>query len=192
MQTLDRTENLIEANQPSTTSLEYWHRISEEMNILYLLSFLLTADSEKAEQCFEMSLDRFVERADDFIQWSRSGGRDAVLEYATRMMKPDPDVTENVLDLSEGLFCSAREHIFEAIVLLPVFERFVFVITGIYGKSEIECARLLGAPRWKVAISRELTEQVLTPDLDEGLPPHSMPSARFEGAYLSSPRCSSC
>jgi len=171
---------------------EYWELISAEMNVLYVLSFLLTADKEKAEHCLEQTLDEFIEGAGDFIQWARTRGREAVLEHAFFTMKPDSNATEDEVDFSEGLFSPAGAHLFGAIAGLPVFERFVFVMTTIYGKSDTECARFLQTARWEVAIARELTEQVVISNPDPESTQQSKPSAHFEGAYLFNPRYSSC
>ncbi|MBV8672517.1 MAG: hypothetical protein JOZ33_03700 [Acidobacteriaceae bacterium] len=193
MEMLDRIRWSCTGNSPEKRSpAEYWELISGEMNVLYVLSFLLTADKEKAERCLEQALDEFIEGTDDFIDWARTRGRDAVLEHAFVTVKPAPLKGEDEMDFSDGLFSSPREHLFGAIAGLPAFERFVFVMTTIYGKSDPECAKFLGAARWKVAVARAVSEQVLTTNLDEAPPSYSQPSARFDGAYLFNPRCSSC
>lgn len=193
MQMLDRIRWCCTGHNPAKQGpAEYWEFISAEMNVLYVLSFLLTAHKEKAEHCLEQTLDEFIEGRDDFVEWARTRGRDAVLEHGFFTMKPDPDATEDEIDPSDRLFSSAGDHLFGAIAGLPAFERFVFVMTTIYGKSDTECARLLGAARCKVTIARELAEQVLLAKLDEGPPSYSNPSTRFEGAYLVNSRCSRC
>jgi hypothetical protein len=193
MQMVDRIRWCCTGHNPAKQGpAEYWELISAEMNVLYVLSFLLTANKEKAERCLEQTLDKFIEGMDDFVEWARTRGRDAILEHALFTMRPDPDATEDEMDLSDRLFSSAGEHLFGAVAGLPAFERFVFVITTIYGKSDTECARLLGGTRCKIAMAREITEQVLLAKTDEGPAPYSEASPHCDGAYLFNPRCSNC
>ena len=47
--------------KPYASSDDFRRVFDEDMNSLYLLSFLLTADREKAEQCFVSGLEDAVE-----------------------------------------------------------------------------------------------------------------------------------
>lgn len=189
---LDNIQGFGEVVQGKATPAEYWELISGEMNILYLLSFLLTADKEKAEQCLDQTLDEFVEGHEDFVDWARTQGRDAVLKHANAIMKPDPEATQVEVDFRDGLQCPDGNHIFGAIASLPTFERFVFVMTRIYGQSDTECATHLVTTRWEVTIARELTEQILAATSD-GRPGQShKPAPRFDSGYIFDPRYSSC
>ena len=165
MQTSDRIRYSTDCIPLRLSAVEYWELISAEMNVLYGLSFLLTANKERADHCLEQTLDEYIEGADDFLEWARTSGRETVLKYAILTIKPDPDAT---MDFSDKSFLSAGDHLFRAIAALPAFPRFVFGITTIYGKSETECARLLGATRWEVKIVRDLTEQILLTNCGEG------------------------
>jgi hypothetical protein len=180
MQMLDRIRCCTDPIPAKQSPGRYWELISAEMNVLYVLSFLLTAHKETADHCLEQTLDGFVEGVDDFLDWARTRGHEAVLEHAIFMMKPDPDATEGEMDLSDGLFPSAGDHLFGAIAAMPAFRRFVFVITTIYGKSNTECARLLGTARREVTITREVTERILRLNSDEEPPQWAGPSAPFE------------
>src|SRR5271170_6814821 len=66
----------------------------EDMNSLYLLSFLLTADREKAEQCFVSGLEDAVEGNPAFKEWARSWARRVIIVNAVRVINPLP-VEEN-------------------------------------------------------------------------------------------------
>ena len=192
MQMLDRIRCRSEYSSEEQNPAEYWRRISTEMNLLYVISFLLTAKKEDAENGREKTLDEFIEGLGDFIEWARTRGRDAALEYEFSITKPDSDATGDEMDVSDGLFSSARNHLFRAITALPAFGRFVFAMANIYGKSDTECARFLGAERWKVTIAGELSEHILTAKFDEGPPSSSKPSTHCDGAYLFSLHCSTC
>src|SRR6202011_6293916 len=62
----------------------------EEMSGLYLLSFLLTADREKAEQCFVSGLEDAVNGNPVFKEWARSWARRVIIQKAVRVIKPWP------------------------------------------------------------------------------------------------------
>src|SRR6266436_3362958 len=62
----------------------------DDMNSLYLLAFLLTADREKAEQCFVSGLEDAVEGNPVFKEWARSWARRAIIQNAVRVIKPRP------------------------------------------------------------------------------------------------------
>ena len=192
MQMLDSIQNLGEVIQAKLSHAEYWEIISAEMNFLYLLSFLLTANKEIAEQCLEHALNDFAEGTEDFVGWASARGRDAVLKHAIRIMKPDPEATRDEMDFHDGLGYSAGDRIFGSLAGLPVFERFVFVMTRIHGHSDADCANLLATTRWEVAIARELTELVLATNKGGGPGQCPKPAARFEGGFLFKTRCASC
>jgi hypothetical protein len=61
---------------------------TEEMHSLYLLSFLLTADKDKAEQCFIGGLGECVEGIG-------CGARRAIIKQAILMMRPAPEETDH-------------------------------------------------------------------------------------------------
>jgi hypothetical protein len=192
MQRSDGIHGFGEVFHVKPTPAEYWELISAEMNVLYLLSFLLTGDKEQAERCLDQTLDGFVEGAEDFVDWAHTRGRDAVLKHAVGMMKPDPEATQDEMDFRDGLQGPDAKHIFGAIASLPTFERFVFVMTRIYGQSDTECATHLFTTRWEVSIARELTEQILASTTADAPGQNPRPANRFETGYLFNPRCSSC
>ena len=68
------------------------------MNSLYLLSFLLTADREKAEQCFVSGLEDAVEGNPVFKEWARSWARRVIILNAVRVINPRP-AEENTFEL---------------------------------------------------------------------------------------------
>src|ERR1700730_9818328 len=70
------------------TSDDFCRIFSEEMNSLYLLGLLLTADAEKAEQCFGAGIGDSVEGNAVFREWARSWARRTIIQHAIRMMKP--------------------------------------------------------------------------------------------------------
>src|SRR5271166_4326506 len=79
---------------PYATSANFCRVFQEDMNGLYLLSFLLTADREKAEQCFVSGLEDSVEGSPVFKEWARSWARRAIVRNAVRVIDPRPKTTD--------------------------------------------------------------------------------------------------
>jgi hypothetical protein len=140
------------------TVSDYYRIFAEEMESLYFLAFLLTADSHKAEQCFVSGLGECVDRIDVFMERARTWARRAVVKHAIRMIRPVPEGDAN------GFFVSAKRpataaitrNPFTAIVSLPVFERFVFVMSVLEGQSDEDCQDFLRCSRQEVVLAREV------------------------------------
>src|ERR1700746_4220757 len=79
---------------PCAAAADFGEVFTEEMHSLYLLSFLLTADKDKAEQCFIGALGECVEGIGAFMEWSRLWGRRAIIKQAILMMRPVPEDTD--------------------------------------------------------------------------------------------------
>ena len=73
---------------PYATRADFRQIFDEEMNGLYLLSFLLTADREKAEQCFVSGLEDAVEGNPVFKEWARSWARRTIIQNAVQVINP--------------------------------------------------------------------------------------------------------
>ena len=57
---------------PYPTVTDFLKTFNEEMHSLYLLSFLLTADHDKAEQCLVSAMGECGEGIGVFTDWARS------------------------------------------------------------------------------------------------------------------------
>src|SRR6202041_3815734 len=75
---------------PYASSADFCRIFDEDMNDLYLLSFLLTADREKAEQCFVSGLEDAVEGNPVFKEWARTWARRVIIVNAVRAINPRP------------------------------------------------------------------------------------------------------
>ena len=75
---------------PYASSTDFRQVFDEDMNGLYLLSFLLTADREKAEQCFVSGLEDAVNGNQVFKEWARSWARRVIIQNAVRAINPRP------------------------------------------------------------------------------------------------------
>jgi len=127
----------------------------EETDSLYRLSFLLTADSEKAQQCFVSGLENSVNGNPVFKDWARSWARRAIIQNAVRIISPWPTEENAPSDFNADERTLAKEQPEIAAILdLPPFERFVFVMSVLEHYSEHECSILLGCSRREVVAAR--------------------------------------
>ena len=137
-----------------------FHRIfDQDMNGLYLLSFLLTADREKAAQCFVSGLEDAVEGNQVFREWARSWARRTIILNAIRAIHPRPvegsGRSRSAAVDSTGKKVPDEQQVEIAAVLgLEPFERFVYVMTVLERYSDQECSVLLGCARWDVPAAR--------------------------------------
>jgi hypothetical protein len=139
------------------TKTDFCKVFTEEMDSLYLLSLLLTADNDKAQQCFVSAMGECVEETDVFVSWARLSARQAVLKYAIQMIMPVWEHTDRLSFVScKGPATWTENNSLAAILALGAFERFVFVMSILEGRSEQECSILLGCSRRDVKIARVL------------------------------------
>jgi hypothetical protein len=142
------------------TVADFLKNLDEEMHGLYLLSFLLTADHDKARQCLISAIGECAEGVGVFKDWARLWTRQVILKHAIRMIRPAPENTDNVWFISlQGPPTSAQNNPFAAILSLDAFERFVFVMSLLEGQSDQECALLLRCSRHDVMMARMLALQ---------------------------------
>lgn len=136
------------------TSEDFCRILEKDANRLYLLSVLLTADPKLAEKSFVRGLEDSKGGNPVFKEWAESWARRTVIINAIRMVGPRPG------DSSLFTGNSARKEIpglpeqFRAIVSLPVFERFVFVMSVLEGYAARDCRLLLNCSNFDVAEAR--------------------------------------
>jgi DNA-directed RNA polymerase specialized sigma24 family protein len=143
-----------------------FHRIfNEEKGNLYQLSFLLTADHEKAQQCFVSGLEDAVKGNSVFKEWARSWARRVIIQNAVRAINPrrppiDNEKYEKYEEYAPPSFNGSGETLavegveIRDVLDLGPFERFVFVMLVLEHYSEHECSILLGCPRRDVFAAR--------------------------------------
>jgi hypothetical protein len=150
------------------TAADFCEIFTEEMHSLYLLAFLLTADNDKAEQCFVNGLGECEEGMSVFMEWARSWARRAILKHAIRMIKPARERADKLSFVSlKGAATAGRNNLFAAIIALNAFERFVFVMSVLERQSDEDCSSLLGCSRRDIIIARTLAIQCLA-NIDTG------------------------
>ena len=139
---------------PYATRGDFCRIFERDMNRLYLLSFLLTADEATAERCFVGGLHTAQEGNPVFKEWADGWARRTIILNAIRMIRPQlrADATEPFARVA-GSVAAERAEIAE-ILELPVFERFVFVMSVLEDYSEHECALRLASTRAEIRAAR--------------------------------------
>jgi DNA-directed RNA polymerase specialized sigma24 family protein len=146
------------AQTPYASSADFCRIFHEQTESLFLLSLLLTADNEKAEECFVQSFEDAAKGTTVFKEWAHCWARRKVIQNALRKCELRPTGGNPVLKNSSG---SGRGLPAEmaAIFDLPVFARFVFVLSVLEHLSDHECSLLLVCSRRELIAARSLALQ---------------------------------
>jgi DNA-directed RNA polymerase specialized sigma24 family protein len=140
------------------TAADFEQLFTEEMSALYLLSFLLTGDRDKAEECFFAGTGESAKGSRVFKEWVRSWARRTIIKSAIRLIAPkqnpvsampNPVVTQATDKVPLVLQREVR-----AILELPPLERFVFVMSSLEHYPDHDCSLLLGCARRDIAVAR--------------------------------------
>lgn len=163
----ERVRNQIRRNEPNpyATREDFINIFHGDRDELYQLSFLLTGDHEKAEECFAAGIENCVDENRVFREWARIWARRVIVEDAIRKLKPRPSLHGSlsvaaVYTHSEQSNGSGGHFDLDAVLRLRDFERFVFVMSVLEHYSHHECALLLGCSVWEVRGGLHALEQV--------------------------------
>ncbi|HMH11946.1 MAG TPA: hypothetical protein VK578_02450 [Edaphobacter sp.] len=145
------THRIPESGQGEYATAEDFRELfTEDPNGFYMLSFLLTANHEKAKQCFVAGLDDCVDGNAVFQEWAGRWARRVIVRNAIRILAPhkgEPKPTE-IADQPAGkrrvLEMPVQDVPFASVLRLNEFERFVYVLSVIERFGDHECAVLLG------------------------------------------------
>jgi hypothetical protein len=154
--------NQITTGKPEkhATSGDFCKVFREEMSSLYLLSYLLTGDHQKAEQCFVAGLEDSVKGNPVFKEWASSWARRMIVENAIRLIAPRPD------HASQNRLAAYSEHSGELktvhdnspeianVLELADFERFTFVMSVLERYSDQDCSVLLACAPQEIRNAR--------------------------------------
>jgi hypothetical protein len=150
-----KNANRIARSQQYASSDDFQQIFQEDMSGLYLLSFLLTADREKAEQCFVSGLEDAVAGNRVFKDWARSWARRTIIQNAVRVINPRSSEASNVArNINEAKLPAEQPVEIGAVLKLEPFERFVYVMSVLERYSDQHCSVLLGCARWEVSAAR--------------------------------------
>jgi hypothetical protein len=154
--------NQITTGKPEkhATSGDFCKVFTEEMSSLYLLSYLLTGDHQKAEQCFVAGLEDSVKGNPVFKEWASSWARRMIVENAIRTIAPRPshfsgNAPAADLELNSELR-SVRDKgpAFANVLELADFERFTFVMSVLERYSDQDCSVLLACAPQEIRDAR--------------------------------------
>jgi DNA-directed RNA polymerase specialized sigma24 family protein len=132
-------------------TIEDFRRIfGDDQQELYQLSFVLTADHAKAEQCFVAGLDDAVKAIDVFKDRARSWAKRVIIRSAIRTLRPhlndaESSVPAGVVSEQGKLRIIRDGHLeIDSLLALEDFERIVFVMTVLERYSDQDSALLIG------------------------------------------------
>ena len=151
-----------------TTRSDFCRIFIEQMNNLYLLSLLLTADPQKAEKCFVLGFDDSIGNNSVFKERASLWARRCIILHAIRLLSPRPsDENESHEAGLSQLIGEVPPEVwaypnFARIVVLTSFERFVFIMSVLEKYSDQECSLLLGCFRRDVIKARSTAIRRLT------------------------------
>ena len=132
------------------TREDFCRVFTENLDGLYRLSYLLTGDDEKAQQCFVAGFEHSVEANKVFKEWARSWAKRAIIKNAIRALQPQP--AEAGSSLADGGVSEKNKlriirdgHLeIDSVLALEDFDRVVFVMTVLERYSDHESALLIG------------------------------------------------
>jgi DNA-directed RNA polymerase specialized sigma24 family protein len=140
---------------PYATRRDFCRIFENDMNRLYLLSFLLTGDHATAEHCFVGGLHIAQEGNHVFKEWADAWARRTIILNAIRMIRPRATSGNRSVESRGGVAGHTAEPAEIAeIVELPAFERFAFVMSVLERYTDQECSLHLGCTRAAVAAAR--------------------------------------
>jgi DNA-directed RNA polymerase specialized sigma24 family protein len=142
-----------------TTSSDFRRVFTEDSENIHLLSFLLTADQTKADECFVSGLENCSKKNDVFRDWAHSWARRTIILTAVRMLRPR--LKHSTAPVAPGVpanceFARSPEvtGVIGNILGLEDFDRFIFVMSVLERYSDQDCSVLLDCSRQDVRESR--------------------------------------
>jgi len=147
------------ANEYATRE-DFCRVFTENMNGLYQLSYLLTGDDEKAQQCFVAGLENCVKANNVFKDWARSWAKRAIIKNAIRALQPQAadsgsSLPASVVSEKDKLRIIRDGHLeIDSVLALEDFERVVFVMTVLELYSDDESALLIGCSIEEIQAAR--------------------------------------
>jgi DNA-directed RNA polymerase specialized sigma24 family protein len=149
-----------------TAAADFCRIFGKEMDRLYLLSLLLTADPQPAEECFVRGLEDAMKSNRVFKEWVQAWARRMIIQNAIQMIQPtNAEEGGASADQSRNDGAATPAGI-AAITALPAFERFVFVLSVLERYSDQDCSLLLGSTRAQVIAARSRALQHIAESAD--------------------------
>ena len=185
----------ITSPMPYTSSDDFCRVFDEDMSSLYLLSYLLTADHDKAEQCFVSGLEDVVDGSPVFREWARSWARRVIIINAVRAISPQPMESGRSSTASvsaKGKMSVGDQAEIAAVLALEPFERFVYVVTVLERFSDQDCSILLGCARRDVVAARTRAFEQIGGAMASNPGSHRLPAQKDPYRISAASPCLSC
>jgi hypothetical protein len=152
------------------TDADFCEIFSAEMNKLYLLGFLLTANSEKAERCYLASLEECTKANHVFKEWADSWSRRMIVQTAVCLVRPTPEHAHETPPRPWQMrgkveWNTKIDSSLASVLELCPFDRFVFVMSVLEKLSDHDCSLLLGCSLRDVIASRSRALECLASDM---------------------------
>lgn len=172
------------------SSREHFCRVFfENLDDLYQLSFLLTADEETAHQCFVAGFEDSARANNVFREWAHSWAKRAIIRNAIAILRPQPthagsSEPARVASEKSKLRIIRDGHLeLDSVLALENFERVVFVMTVLERYSDNDAALLIGCSVKEVSTARicaleeigNLAHADSSAELPLGCGPHELP-----------------
>ena len=155
----DRTKEDRSKRTDYAMPADFCRMFADDVDDLYTLAWLLTADRHKAEQCLVAGLEDCLQGNAVFREWAHSWARRTVVKNAIRMTFPSP--LRNETETATGPERSPKPDTpAAAITSLQPFDRFVYVLSVLERYSDRECSMLLDCTVENVADARIRALQV--------------------------------
>lgn len=137
------------------TVADFQRIYNEEMDSLFLLSILLTADIVNAQECLVSALQECLHGMDVFLERAHSWARRGIIKRAIQLVMPMPESVDSLPSIDSG-WRSAKtmKDMIGGMLCLGAFERFVFVISLLEGVADEECSALLSCTTRDIKASR--------------------------------------
>jgi hypothetical protein len=143
---------------------------TENMNSLYLLSFVLTRDQRLAHHCFVAGLEDSVASNQVFKQWAHHWAKQFIIQNAIRVLQPRPG-RANASPAGDVFHGDHKQPNFgklppemNTLLALRDFDRFVFVMSVLEHNSDHACSLLLGCSIQDIHLARaRALEQIARP-----------------------------
>jgi len=165
----------VESSVVYATAADFKQIFTDDVDSLYLLSLLLTADTNAAEKCFVEGAEESTKRNYVFKEWARSWARRTIIQCAIRLVAPREfpatrNRSGNVERVADKIPLVLHAEVCAVLNVAPL-ERFVFVMSVLERYSDNDCSLLLSRTRRDIATARARAIQQLATLL--GLEPNN-------------------
>ena len=176
------------ANEYATRE-DFCRVFTQDLNGLYQLSYLLTGDDEKAQQCFVAGFEQSVQANKVFKDWARSWAKRTIIKNAIHALQPQPAEAGSssaaaAVSEKNKLRIIRDGHLeIDSVLALEDFERVVFVMTVLEQYSDNDSALLIGCSIEEIRAARicafeeiaNLASTDSSRDVPVGCGPHQLP-----------------